>query len=99
MTRAELIALTRKMYGSSDVEIDSGAKILPVEGGYWVGAWVWVPKEDRCTQCGGPLPDNEDERHVSPQTVDDGEEYCSEQCEELRFYALESAAGQAARVA
>jgi hypothetical protein len=44
-----LIAKARELYEDSDdcdLEIDDGARFSPSDGGCWVSAWVWVPKED-----------------------------------------------------
>jgi hypothetical protein len=44
-----LIEKARGLYESDDgdLEIDDDARFSSSDGGCWVSAWVWVPKEDQ----------------------------------------------------
>jgi hypothetical protein len=35
-----------EVYGSDKIHIDHGVSPDPDNGGYWVEAWVWVPKKE-----------------------------------------------------
>ncbi len=43
----------RSIHASDEIEIDSDALASRADDGTWVGAWVWVPRDDEpvCATC------------------------------------------------
>lgn len=47
---AAQISAARDEYASDEINIDDGAPVSETdEGGYWVGAWVWISTADEIT--------------------------------------------------
>lgn len=46
-----LIEKAREQYQTDEIRIDLDASVLGAEDGYWVSAWVWIPKEDKNGDC------------------------------------------------
>lgn len=45
--RESVVAEAHREYANDEISIDPDPKISEGEDGYWVQAWVWVPKEDQ----------------------------------------------------
>jgi hypothetical protein len=41
----QIKAIARDIWACDDIGVDEDARVIEVEEGHWVSAWVWVPRE------------------------------------------------------